>query len=98
VNRRNQSSCWTRFPYVSRQFWSHWHQALRQVYPNMTMVGEVFNRDPDITSFFVGGRAQFDGIDTGVTTVFDFPLFFALRNLSRCSAATASEFKVRERK
>lgn len=69
------------FPYVSRQFWSKWHEALRAAFPHMTTVGEVFNRDPDITSYFVGGHKGFDGIDTGVTTVFDFPLFFALRDV-----------------
>jgi neopullulanase len=67
------------FPYVSRQFWSEWHRALRQVYPRMTTVGEVMNSDPVITSFFAGGRAQNDGIDSGVTTVFDYPLYYALR-------------------
>lgn len=67
------------FPYVSREFWSEWHQALRQVYPHMTTVGEVMNGDPVITSFFVGGRAQNDGIDSGVTTVFDYPFYYALR-------------------
>jgi neopullulanase len=66
------------FPYVSRQFWSDWHRALHQIYPRMTTVGEVFNRDPYITSFFAGGR-EHDGIDSGVTTVFDYPLFFSLR-------------------
>lgn len=69
------------FPYVSRRFWAEWHQALRASYPHMTTVGEVFNPDPDITSYFVGGHKGFDGIDTGVTTVFDFPLFFALRGI-----------------
>jgi neopullulanase len=67
------------FPYVSRAFWSQWHKALRAVHPNLTTVGEVFNGDPTITSFFVGGHVGFDGIDTGVTTVFDFPMFSALR-------------------
>jgi glycosidase len=42
-------------------------------------VGEVADGDPTITSFFEGGRTQFDGIDTGLATVFDFPLFHALR-------------------
>ena len=69
------------FPYVSRPFWSQWHSALRAVYSRMTTVGEVFNSDPVITSFFVGGHKGFDGIDTGVTTVFDFPLFDALRGV-----------------
>ncbi len=68
------------FPYVGRKFWSQWHAALRQVYPQMASVGEVFNPDPTITSFFAGGRAQNDGIDSGVTSVFDYPMYFALRD------------------
>jgi neopullulanase len=67
------------FPYVSRQFWSEWHRALRQVYPRMTTVGEVMNGDPVITSFFAGDRTQNDGIDSGVTAVFDYPFYYALR-------------------
>jgi glycosidase len=67
------------FPYVPRQFWLEWHRALQQVYPHMTTVGEVMNADPAITSFFAGGRPQNDGIDSGVTTVFDYPFYYALR-------------------
>ncbi len=39
--------------------------------------------DPDssVTAFFEGGRRQFDGIDTGLSTVFDFPLRNALRDV-----------------
>lgn len=69
------------FPYCSRQFWSGWHDRLRQVYPNLSTVGEVWNSDSTITSFFAGGHRQFDGIDTGLSTVFDFPLEDALRNV-----------------
>ena len=36
---------------------------------------------PAVTSFFAGGRAQYDGIDSGVTTLFDYPLYFALRGV-----------------
>lgn len=67
------------FPYVSRRFWHQWHASLRQTYPQMTTIGEVSGGDPVVTSFFAGGRAQFDGIDSGVTTVFDYPLYYALR-------------------
>jgi glycosidase len=45
----------------------------------MTTVGEVMNGEPVITSFFVGDRAQNDGIDSGVTAVFDYPFYYALR-------------------
>ncbi|MGB9203866.1 MAG: alpha-amylase family glycosyl hydrolase, partial [Terriglobales bacterium] len=79
------------FPYSSRQFWSGWHERLRQVYPQFADqklvdakimdVGEVADPDSTITSFFAGGRKQFDGIDSGLATVFDFPLCNALRDV-----------------
>jgi neopullulanase len=69
------------FPYSSRQFWSGWHERLHHAYPNINSVGEVWNTDPSITSFFEGGRKQFDGIDSNLPTVFDFPLCYALRDV-----------------
>jgi neopullulanase len=69
------------FPYSSRQFWSGWDERLRDVYPHMSSVGEVADKDPTITSFFEGERKQFDGVDTGLATVFDFPLESALRDV-----------------
>jgi neopullulanase len=82
------------FPYVSRRFWAQWHHALHEAYPRMTTVGEVFNPDPTITSFFAGGRVQFDGIDSGLTTVFDYPLFQALRDVISGGAPVANIVKV----
>ena len=69
------------FPYVSRRFWSHWHAGLRRIYPNLTTIGEVFHPDPSVTSFFEGGVRRHDGIDSGLTTTFDFPMFFTLRDV-----------------
>jgi len=69
------------FPYSTRQFWSGWHERLRQVYPRINSIGEVADGDSTITSFFEGGRKQFDGIDSGLATVFDFPLESAIRDV-----------------
>lgn len=69
------------FPYSSREFWSQWHERVRQVYPEINSIGEVADSDPTITSFFEGGRKEFDGIDTGLSTVFDFPMESALRDV-----------------
>jgi neopullulanase len=69
------------FPYVSRKFWSDWHAALHRLYPQLTTIGEVFHPDPTVTSFFAGGKKGWDNIDTGLTTVFDFPLFFTIRDV-----------------
>jgi glycosidase len=65
------------FPYVDRAFWHDFHAEIHSVYPRMTTVGEVMNRDPEITSFFAGGEAR-RGIDTGLDTPFDFPVYFTL--------------------
>jgi len=68
------------FPYVGRAFWSEFDGQLHAIYPRLTMVGEVFNGDPAITSFFAGGVVH-DGIDTGLYTPFDFPMYFTLRDV-----------------
>jgi glycosidase len=67
------------FPYVGRSFWHDFHAQLHTIYPRLTTVGEIFNSDPTITSYFAGGVMQ-QGIDTGLDTPFDFPMYFTLRN------------------
>lgn len=74
------------FPYVSRQFWEEWHAGLRKIYPRLSTIGEVFHPDPTVTSFFEGGRRGWDGIDTQLTTLFDFPMYFTLRDVLLNSA------------
>jgi glycosidase len=69
------------FPFVPRRFWSDWNRALAKEFPQLTVVGEVFDPRPEVTSFFQGGRARFDGIDTSLHTVFDFPSYFAIRDV-----------------
>lgn len=68
------------WPYVPRRFWRDWMNAIKREYPTLRVVGEVFDGDPTLIAFFEGGRAQFDGIDDKVDALFDFPLYFTLRN------------------
>jgi len=68
------------FPYVDRKFWHDFHAELHHTYPRFRTVGEAFNTDPTVTAFFVGGKIT-EGIDTGVDTVFDFPLFSTIRKV-----------------
>ncbi|HEX3436186.1 MAG TPA: alpha-amylase family glycosyl hydrolase [Pseudacidobacterium sp.] len=68
------------FPYVGRQFWSDFHQQIHMLYPHLTAVGEVFAPEDTIVSYFAGG-VKHSGIDTGLTTPFDYPLQFTLRNV-----------------
>lgn len=68
------------FPYSSLVFWNEWHTAMFKMYPHSWSVGEVQNGDPWITSYFIGGQKR-PGVDTKLTTDFDFPSEFALRKV-----------------
>ncbi len=68
------------FPYVDRKFWQDFHGAIHKAYPRFKTVGEVWDLDPTVTSYFVGGHTV-QGIDTGLDTDFDFPLYDALRQV-----------------
>ncbi|MCA1592028.1 MAG: cyclomaltodextrinase N-terminal domain-containing protein [Acidobacteria bacterium] len=59
--------------YMPRPFIRDLSDALRREYPRIWMVGEVFDRDPVHTSYFIGGHAGWDGVDTHLPSVFDFP-------------------------
>ena len=61
--------------YLPRSFIRDLSNALHRQYPKMWMVGEVFDRDAAHTSYFIGGHRGWDGIDTRLDSVFDFPLW-----------------------
>ena len=68
------------FSYVGRAFWQQFNGELHELFPRLTSVGEVFNPDPTIVSYFAGGVSH-QGIDTRLWTPFDFPTYFALREV-----------------
>ena len=59
-------------PYVPRSFWRDWSAALKLQYPNFRAVGEVFDADPAVPSFFqVARRASTRSIAaSGVFLIF----------------------------
>ena len=77
------------FPYVGRAFWQALNEELQGLYPKLTTVGEIFNPNPVTTSFFAGGAVR-EGIDTGLSTPFDFPTYFALRRALSPQGGTAA--------
>ena len=66
-------------PYVPRFFWHNWMTAIRKEYPDFKVVGEVFDANPALVSFFQGGISRFDSVDSGIDALFDFPLYFSIR-------------------
>ena len=66
--------------YVPNSFWRDWNRALKREFPNFRVVGEVKDGDVVHTSFFQGGKVRFDGVDSGLDSLLDFPLFYPIRH------------------
>ena len=66
--------------YVPNSFWRDWTRAVKREFPNFKVVGEVKDGDVVHTSFFQGGRTRFDGVDSGLDSLLDFPLFYPIRH------------------
>src|SRR5689334_893654 len=66
--------------YVPNSFWRDWTTAVKLEFPQFRVVGEVKDGDVVHTSFFQGGRVRFDGVDSGLDSLLDFPLFYPIRH------------------
>jgi len=67
-------------PHVPRSFWAKWGAAVHREFPKVNILGELFDSDPVLLSYFQKGRKGHDGIDTEIDTVYDFGLFYPIRN------------------
>jgi neopullulanase len=67
-------------PHVPRHFWRDWTGAIKREYPTVNILGELFDGDPALLAYFQKGRVGHDGIDTGIDTVYDFALHYAVRD------------------
>jgi len=67
-------------PHVPRAFWRDWASAIHAEYPQVNILGELFDGDPALLAYFQRGRVGHDQIDTGIDTVYDFALHYAIRD------------------
>jgi len=67
-------------PHVPRHFWQNWATSIKNEFPNLVILGELFDSDPVLLSYFQKGRVGHDGIDTHIDSLFDFGLFTPIRN------------------
>ncbi|MCM3873644.1 MAG: alpha-amylase family glycosyl hydrolase [Pyrinomonadaceae bacterium] len=66
--------------YVPNSFWQKWTTAIKREFPKFRVVGEVKDGDVVHVSFFQGGKVRFDGVDSGLDSLLDFPLFYPIRH------------------
>lgn len=67
------------YPYIEKIPASEWLAAIRKEYPNINIVGECWTRPAPAVAYWQSGAANFDGFDSHLPTVMDFPVEEAIR-------------------
>ncbi len=65
-------------PYPEKTFMAKWVNAVMTEYPNFNIVAETWINYPAWTAYWQKGANNRDGFDSGVPTVMDFPLCYAM--------------------
>lgn len=64
-------------PYPYKDFMAKWCQVMKEEYPNLNIVGEVWESPVLLTSYFQANSKNRDGYVGNLPSVTDFPLCFA---------------------
>lgn len=67
------------YPYIEKIPGSKWLAAIRKEYPNINIVGECWTRPAPAVAYWQSGTKNFDGFDSNLPTVMDFPVEEAIR-------------------
>lgn len=65
-------------PYPDKTFMSDWAAYVLEEYPEFSIVGEVWIDKPSMVSYYLGDAHNFDGYNSHLPHVFDFPLYYAI--------------------
>ena len=67
------------YPYIEKIPGSKWLAAIRAEYPNINIVGECWTRPAPAVAYWQSGVKNFDGFDSNLPTVMDFPVEESIR-------------------
>lgn len=62
------------YPYPDMHFMSEWTKRVMAEYPNFNIVGEEWNGDPAIVSYWQKGKINSNGYTSDLPSLMDFPL------------------------
>jgi glycosidase len=65
------------YPYNDKWKIAEWTKAIREEYPAMNIMGECWQHNPAENAYWQSGSKTFDGYDSYLPTVMDFPLLDA---------------------
>ncbi len=67
------------YPYSDKDFMAEWMKTIREEYPNLNTVGEVWLNYPPQVAYWLDNKTNKDGFRSNLSDVFDFPLMFAIQ-------------------
>ena len=67
------------YPYIEKIPGSEWLRAIREEYPHLNIVGECWTRPAPAVAYWQSGTKNFDGFDSNLPCVMDFPTEEAIR-------------------
>jgi len=65
-------------PYADRKMVAEWAKAIRQEYPDFTILGESWLQKIPITAYWQEGSQHFDNYNSNIPVVTDFPMLNAI--------------------
>lgn len=68
------------YPYPDMEFMSKWTCRVKKEFPNFNTVGEEWNTDPAIVSYWQDGKNNKNGYTSCLPSLMDFPIQSALKN------------------
>ena len=67
-------------PFAELDFMAEWGRYIAAEYPYFRIVGEAWMGIPAMVSYYQGGKINDDGYDSHIPSLFDFPLYDAVRD------------------
>jgi neopullulanase len=66
------------YPYPNKNAMGQWAKTIKEIYPTLTIVGETWLQKTAHTAYWQSGTHNFDGYDSNIPVVTDFPLYYAI--------------------
>ena len=77
------------YPYPDMHFMTEWTRRVMAEYPNFNIVGEEWNGDPAIVSYWQRGKVNSNGYTSELPSLMDFPLQEQVRDALQSDAPNA---------
>lgn len=68
------------YPYPDKDAMAEWAKTIRELYPNFNIVGETWLRQPSHTAYWQSTTKNYDGYNSFLPSVTDFPTYFTLKD------------------